>query len=191
MNITPKLVQDFWAFMHNKYGTTAKSKADAVEMKVISHILDVLKVTDKDAFLSHFVTTIGKTIYIPFTVGVPNDTWSLEGQIHVCMHEHQHVIQSQDVGETMFALRYLLDSTWRATYEGEGYRCNMTLNFWDTGMPPDVEPYLKSITNYGLDAASLAFFEQYMRMSVSSIAEGAIPDEATRVTIAWLKSHPA
>lgn len=191
MNITPELVKDFWAYMTGKYGTTAKSKADAEEMKLIGQLLGFLKISDPNAFLSNFTTTIGKTIYIPFTIGEPNEHWSLEGQLGVCMHEHQHVIQAMDAGEALFFARYLLDPTWRATYEGEGYRTNMTLNFQVFGVEPDVQPYMKSIASYGLGTAELAFFQQFLQMSIPVITSGGVPDESARVTLAWLHARQA
>ena len=188
--ITPKLVQDFWSFMSVKYGTTATSKANAEEMKLVGQLLGSLGVTDKDAFLSQFTTTIGKTIYIPFTIGEVNEHWSLESQLGVCMHEHQHVIQALEAGEAMFFARYLLDPTWRATYEGAAYRANMTLSFQLFGVQPNTQWCMQSIANYGLGAAELAFFQQFLQMSIPVILAGGVPDESTRVTLDWLRSYP-
>lgn len=189
MNVTPELVKAFWAHMAQKYGTVAKAKADADEMKLISQVLGTLKVTDPVAFMSRFTTTIGRTIYIPFTIGEETDTHSLWGQIVICAHEHQHVIQAQEAGDVLFSLRYLLDPTWRATYEGSAYRVSMTLHYWLTGQQPDVAPYLKSIASYGLGAEETAFFEKYLRMSVPTIVAGGVADEAAREAIAWLEAN--
>lgn len=189
MNITSNHVKAFWAFMSNKYGTTAKSKADADEMKVVSKVLGTLGVVDQDAFMARFTTTIGKTIYIPFTIGEATENWSLWGQIQVCAHEHQHVIQSIEAGEAMFFARYLLDPTYRAVYEAEGYRTNMALNWWATKVPPDIAPYLKSIKSYGIDQPNVDFFERTLTMSAPIIQEGGVPDEAARVAIEWLEAN--
>lgn len=186
MNITSDHVKAFWAFMSDKYGTTAKSKIDADEMKVVSKVLGTLGVLDESAFMARFVTTIGKTIYIPFTIGEATETWSLWGQIQVCAHEHQHVIQSIEVGEAMFFARYLLDKTYRAVYEAEGYRTNMALNWWATKDTPDITPHMKSIKSYGIDQPNVDFFERTLTMSIPIIQAGGVPDEAARVTIKWL-----
>lgn len=191
-NVTPEMVKDFWAYMTTKYGTTVKSKADADEMKLVAMVLDAMHITDKDAFLARFVTTIGKTIYVPFTIGDDkNPVWSLFSQLAVCMHEHQHVIQANRDGEALFMVRYLLDPTWRATYEGEGYRTNMTLLYQMFGNQPDVDPYVRSIANYGLGLAEMAYFRHFLKMSIPAIVAGGVPDEACRVTLAWLATQNA
>lgn len=189
MNLTSQMVKDFWAYMTDKYGTTVKSKANANEMELIASFLNVMGITDKEAFLTRFTTTIGKTIYVPFTIGEEKDCWNLWAQTLVCVHEHQHVIQAMNTGEGLFFARYLLDPTYRATYEGEGYRTNMTLNFWAHGTTPDVEPYLYSIKSYGLGEAETTFFRKFLTMSIPTIIAGGIPDEAARVAIAWLEEH--
>lgn len=189
MNVTPEQVKAFWAFMSDKYGTSAKSKIDADEMKVVSQVLGTLGIVDQKAFMSRFVTTIGKTIYIPFTIGEANETWSLWGQIQVCAHEHQHVIQAIQAGEAMFFARYLLDKTYRATYEAEGYRTNMALTWWATKAKPDITPYIKSIKSYGIDQPNVDFFERVLAMSIPVIKAGGVPDEAARVTIKWLEEN--
>lgn len=191
MNITPELVKAFWTYMTQKYGTTTKNKADADEMKLVSQVLGALKITDPAAFMSKFTTTIGRNIYTPFTIGEETERSSLWGQIQVCAHEHQHVIQARDAGDAIFTLRYLLDPTWRATYEGAGYRVNMALDFWRTGQQPDVSPYLQSIKSYGLGQGETAFFEKFLEMSVPTIVAGGVPDEAAREAIVWLEARKA
>ena len=59
-------------------------------------------------FLGSFTTTIGKRIYTPFDIGVPDERYDLWGQISVCVHEHQHVEQLLRDGWLKFAGRYLV-----------------------------------------------------------------------------------
>lgn len=187
--LTPELVRNFFAFMSKKYNSTFESKANAAEMKLISQALNYFSITDGAAFLSRFTTTIGKTIYIPFVIGIPDDNYSLLGQIIVCAHEHQHIIQSNKAGEAVFAMRYLLDPTWRASYEAEAYRVSMAVTSYLTGIAPETTPYLESIKSYGLGSDELDFFRNYLESSLPVIASYNTPDESARVSINWLDNQ--
>ena len=102
--------------------------------------LSRINVLDKDEFLRRYTTTIGKRIYTPFDVGVPDERYDLWRQISVCVHEHQHVEQLLRDGWLKFAGRYLVSSAARAAYEAEAFRCNMELHYWRYGEIPDLAP---------------------------------------------------
>jgi len=188
MNPTPEQVKGLWNYMTNKYGTTVKAKADATEMKLIAEGLDLIGILDAEAFLTQFTTTIGSTIYTPFKVGDDYPNLTLWEQIEVCAHEHQHILQFQRDG-LGFALQYLMDPTWRAVYEGEGYRVTMTLHHWHYGTLPPVEKYVTAIESYGISGATQEFFEKYLTMSCKTLELGGVPDEAAKVALDWLTQH--
>ena len=181
----------FALFMADKYGTVYRLKADADEMTVVAKFLGAFGITDATAFMERFATTIGHTIYLPFTVGTDDPKWAPWTQIQIIAHEHQHVIQLNRDGPILFGARYTADKTWRATYEGEGYRTNMALNWWKdhSDAALDVTPFVRSIEAYGLGADEKVFFASMLKMSAGAIRIGGVPDEAARVAIAWLNAN--
>ena len=121
--LEPGDVRAFWDFMTQHYGTSVINKQDAIAMKVVARVLDTLGIVDRDSFLKEFTTTIGRRIYIPFTIGdaSPLDLWS---QIALCVHEHQHVVQHDKLG-LRYELTYLASKADRARYEAEAYRSEL------------------------------------------------------------------
>jgi len=184
---TPEIVRSFWQHMSQSYGSTVRDKATAEEMQLFAKGLDKMGIVNGAEFLSRFVTTIGSTIYTPFTPGEATETWPLWDQIVVCAHEHQHVLQSDQ--SLSFTLKYLSDPVWRAAYEGSAYRVSMTLDFWHYGKTPVTKPYLEAAKSYGLDTPSLDFFQQYLELSIPAIRQHGKPDEAARVAIEWLEQN--
>lgn len=186
-NLTPQIVKDLWAFLSAKYGSTVKAKAEATEMQLIAEGLSLIGVLDKTAFLTRFTTTIGKTIYAPFAVGVVSDQHSLLSQVIVAAHEHQHIVQSN--ADMTFAPSYLLDSSWRAVYEAEAYRVSLTMAYHLTGVLGTPKDYASYLNSYGVGARDIKFAEEYLRLSLPTIRAGGVPDEAARVAIQWLREH--
>jgi len=188
MEPTPQQVKGFWDHMSAWYGSKVKSKASATEMQLIAQALGIMGIVDEDSFMNDFTTTIGKTIYAPFEVGVPSDGHTLWSQIEIGAHEHQHVIQVRDIG-VKFAVRYLTDPTWRSVYEGEAYRVSMSLHFWRYGEVPSVEGYVHSMKSYGVSEENLDFFRSFLTMSTHTIEQGGLVDEATKTAVAWLNDN--
>ena len=112
--LSPELVRDFWRHMTGAYGTRVIDKSSAWEMRLVGMFLARINVLDEEEFLRRFTTTIGKRIYTPFEVGVPDEHYDLWSQISVCVHEHQHVEQLLRDGWLKFAGRYLVSSVGRA-----------------------------------------------------------------------------
>jgi hypothetical protein len=158
-------------------------------MKLIARALELIGVVDKTSFLTRFVTTLGNTIYTPFTVGTPTPEFDLWSQIVVCAHEHQHVAQVQQ--EADLVTRYLFDPTWRATYEAQAYRVSIALEHWHRGQVPDLDPYVQAMKSYGLGEDALGFFRRYLELSLYPIQAGDLPDEAAKVAVDWLNQHAA
>ncbi|MCP4677319.1 MAG: hypothetical protein GY854_17755, partial [Deltaproteobacteria bacterium] len=127
VDITPKLVEDFWRYFQNIYSTRVVQKATAKEMRAAGWFLDRLGTMDRKTFLANYTTTIGKKIYTPFIIGEPNDKWSLLAQLITCVHEHVHVDQSKRHGFARYAYRYLFSTAKRSMYEAEAYRSNMEM----------------------------------------------------------------
>lgn len=186
MRPTSQQVMDFWAHMTSIYGTTVKTKANAQEMRLIGEALGIIGIVDTKAFMTRFSTTIGKTIYTSFDVGVETKMHPLWSQMVICAHEHEHVLQDKD---RSFALKYLMDETWRAAYEGEAYRTSMTLETWRTGKVPSIEGYVKAMQSYGVGKSTLGFFRRYLELSLPVLEQGGIPGDAAKTAIHWLEKN--
>lgn len=186
--LTAEHVKAFWAFMQAKYDTQVVSKAQAPEMKFIAEALGIMKIVDKEAFLTRFTTTVGTVIYTPFDVGVEKSPHSLLAQIVVCTHEHQHVVQLREHGVT-FLLNYLLNSTSRSAYEAEAYRVSMTMLYYLLGDAGDPGAYADALKSYGTTEADQAFVKEYLRLSLPTIHAKGVPDEASQVALGWLRQH--
>lgn len=186
--LNPEHVKAFWAFMQAKYGTRVVTKAQAPEMQFIAEALGAMHIVDKDEFLSRFTTTIGTTIYTSFEVGVVTEAHSCISQIVVCAHEHQHVVQLRKNG-VVFLTSYLLDSTSRAAYEAEAYRVTLTLLYYLTGNIGDPGAYADVLKAYATTEADQAFVKEYLRLSVPTLRAKGVPDEASQVTLDWLRQH--
>lgn len=188
MNQTEQLVKDLWAFLQKKYGTQVVNKATAPEMVLIADALHLMGIADKDVFLTQFTTTLGKTIYVPYEVGVESLEHPLLEQLITGVHEHQHVIQMLTNG-TRFVTSYLLDTTWRAAYEAEAYRVSMTMFYHLTGMMLDPQDLAALLKAYGTTTADQEFVAEYLRLSLPTIQAGGVPDEASRVALDWLRQN--
>jgi len=92
---TVELVQGLWDHMEDHCGTR-RARKTAVEMQLVGGFLDAIGILDAEDFLSRYTTTIGRTIYTPWEVGVGD----LASQMLICVHEHQHVHQYLKGGVT-------------------------------------------------------------------------------------------
>ena len=186
---TSKHVRDFWRHMTRAYGTRFVNKNSAWEMRLVGMFLNRIGMLDKDDFMRHYTTTIGKRIYAPFDIGVPNDDYDLWDQISVCAHEHQHVEQLLRDGWLKFAGRYLISSAARAAYEAEAYRCNMELHYWRFGEIPDLRQLAERLEHYGCDQGDIDMVERMLELSAETVRRGGIINRASQKTIAWLERY--
>jgi len=188
--ITSAIVKDFWSYMMTKYDSTVVTKSDSEAMELVAGFLDLIKVTDKEDFMTNFTTTIGTTIYTPFEVGV-DGYYSLWDQVETCVHEHQHVIQYHREGPIKFAMEYAFSKSQRAWYEAEGYRADLELHYWRTGELLTPRAMATHLDGYGLGEGDIKFVEEFIDSSLMTIKEGGIISESAQVAIEWFdKYHP-
>jgi len=184
--LTPTQVATFWQYMTHRFDASIIDKRNAVEMQLVSRLLDSIGIVDKDAFLQHFATTIGRRIYVPFEIGIPTVNWSLWGQIMVCTHECQHIVQYDQLGPIKFAWKYTTNSAGRTRLEAEAYRCQLELNFWRTGQLLSADDLASSLKSYGVTDTDLEVAETFLRISGESVCRGAVINPTSRVAIDWL-----
>lgn len=185
---TVELVTGLWEHMSDHYRTRLARK-DEPEMQLVAKTLEAMGILDAEDFLSRFTTTIGRTIYTPYEIGVGSQR-EIESQLRTCVHEHQHVVQYIQ-GGAKFAFEYMVDSAKRAFYEADAFRCNLELHFWMHGSLPDTLPdaLAQNLTHYGCTADDIAVCAKHLRMAARVVEQGGVSSDAGKVALAWLERH--
>lgn len=193
-DITPDEVRAFWKFMQARFGASVISKGDSVAMAAIGMLLDKLGVLDKDRFLKDFTTTLGRRIYVPFTLGEPSYGYDLWWQVLTCTHECQHVYQfTESPGSGLeFAWDYISSTAQRAHYEAQAYTCNLELEWWrKKAFTHTPAQYAALLTSYGCKAEDLAVVEKQLQLELLTIKAGGILTYASQVAVGWLDGNVA
>lgn len=195
LSLTSVVVRELWTHMLLTFGATVEAKQDAQLMRIAAALLNTLNIQDKETFLKSFVTTIDKTIYIPFDIGIEgsNGQWSYWSQIRLCVHEHQHVLQGTREGWAAFDTRYLISSAFRAGYEAEAYGCDMEMEWWRHGAAFDVEAFAKAeplkLKRYGCKTKDIEQAQHMLLCRAALVKQGLIETGAGQCAIAWLNQH--
>jgi hypothetical protein len=146
------------------------------------------KVLTTPGFLDHYTTTVGKRIYTPFTVGEAHEFWSLEAQVAVCAHEHQHVEQLNRDG-LKFLWSYATSTMARAAYEIEAYETSLDVQWFLRGQTVDPHHYAEGLANYGCRAADVATARLALDVYVMRVKQGtAQRTRAASLAIAYLST---
>jgi hypothetical protein len=85
--------------------------------------------------------------------------------------------------------KYLLRSSGRAHYEADAYRCNLELHYWRYGRMPDTHRLAEMLRAYKCNETDIAVTEKQFNLSVKTVEQGAIINEASRRAIKWLEHH--
>jgi hypothetical protein len=193
MIIQPVTVQEFWKYMQGEYHSKVVAKNDSDFMELAGGVLELLKIQDKQTFMTRFTTTIGRTVYIPFEIGVENAYYDLWGQIRVCVHEHEHIVQGDRDGWIVFDGKYVASTTSRATYEAEAYGCDMEMEFWHRGPTFDLVQFgndrAEGLRNYGCPAAAIEMAKQILTIRAGIVSQGVVETNSAQRAIAWLEKN--
>lgn len=182
-------VRGLWASLRSTYTSEVASKADSETMRLVAHALNAMGVLDAGDFLERFTTTIGRTIYVPFEVGVATERHTLWRQVVICVHEHVHIDQLDREGEVAFSLRYLLDPEARATYEAEAMRANVELRYWLDGQVHDLAKLAGNLRYYGCRSQDVDLARRLLEMSARIVRRGGVANRASQLAIDWLEQH--
>lgn len=188
-DITPSEVVAFWNYLQNVYGTSRFTKQDSNEMAILGNLLDALGILNREEFIGRFTTTILKSIYTPFTVGIPSGSWDLWHQVVIGVHEHIHVLQHTNEG-LKYDAYYLADSAARARYETEAYRSALEIECWRyRAFKSTPKQLAEKLRNYACSEMDIRVAEKTLELSKMSIEQGAVFSPVTRVAIEWLEAH--
>jgi hypothetical protein len=186
--LTPALVIDLYKYMQGVYHTRVVQKGGSGAMQAAAWGLDLMGIQDKQAFMTKYATTVGRTIYLPYVVGATGDTAALARQVATCVHEHQHVEQ-YDAGKWRWQWAYLTDPTARARYEAEAYATNLEMAFWYDGSQLDPAALAAKLRAYGCSAGDVAVAARMLAASASIAWRGGVAHTTSRYAIAWLEAH--
>jgi len=177
--------------MQTTFGSSVVEKDQAMVMKLTAALLGGLGIMDPAHFMHNFVTTLGKTIYIPFELGVEGEggLWSLWSQVRVCVHEHQHVVQADREGMPVFGSRYLTSPSYRAGYEAEAFGCDMEMEFWRTGTILDVAQRCAVLQDYGCKPEDIEQAAAMLEVRAGVVGQGVVENQASITAIAWLEAN--
>lgn len=189
-NPTSKQVQDLWTYFQRIYGTKIKYKAQSRHMKIIGRTLSALGIMSYSSFMNDYVTTIGRTIYLPvnFKIGVASPNWNLWEQMCLCVHEHQHVLQFA-TGRIRFVSGFLFRKAKRALHEAQAFRSDLALHMWRYGSLPDYKARAAGLKKYGCSSADIRVVEKYLALSLVTIGQGGVIDGAAKVALHWLNQN--
>lgn len=189
--LTSETTKNFWAYMQSEFGSSVEEKNNSAVMKAAAALLDVLDIQDKEQFMKDFVTTLYKTIYTPFKIGIeePASRWSLWSQVRVCVHEHQHVVQGEREGWPTFCSRYLTSSSYRAGYEAEAYGCDLEMEYYKTGQILDIDQRVSMLKDYGCKDVDIEQAKQMLLLRSEIVKQGVVENMATVKAIDWLNTH--
>jgi len=184
----PDVVRGLWDHMVAHYDARVMDKADSEDMELVARFLDQLGVMDGETFLRRYTTTIGRTIYVPFQIGVDQGRHSLHGQVRLCAHEFQHVVQHiREPGR--YELEYLTDTAARARLEAEAFRSNMELEWFLTGRLLRPMDLADNLVAYACTDADVAVAAKALSMSSRVVSKGGVINEASKVAIAYLEDQ--
>jgi hypothetical protein len=187
--ITPGVTRAFWRHMLAKFDAAVVQKDSSTAMHLAASMLDLVDIQDEKQFMEHFVTTLHKTIYIPFEIGVATDDWPLWNQIEVCCHECVHVLQCAREGVIVYDTRYLSSSSYRAGYEAEAYGCNLEMEYWLTGRILDSPARAGSLKFYGCSTADIEQAIHTLEIRAGVIKQGVIETLPAQEAITWLEAQ--
>lgn len=185
--LTPEVVKQLWTCMCERYGTTVVRKQDSWIMRLAARVLPT------SDFLEGYVTTIGRTIYVPFEIGdespVGSHMWSLEGQAAVLGHELMHVVQERRDG-WKYSWRYATSTHARAMYETEAYRATLEIKWvlgadrWD--IESEANRHADGLKNYGCTSADVEQARALLLSYTNEIQKGGIVCETSRAIVEYL-----
>lgn len=186
--VNPQFVKDFWKYMSKNYGTTITNKHNSKFMSFIGSFLSSFGIMDKDIFLNDYATTIKKTIYLPFVIGDTVDKRELLGQIFLCVHEHQHVVQYNKY-QKKYSAGYLFNHRKRAYFETEAYSTSIEIYYWFFKEILDTQYLANKLSSYDCDQKDIDRSKKSLDITVELVKTGKIYSESSKVAILWLNKN--
>ena len=190
---TSAVTVDLWRHLREHYNSTVVAKDKSAVMKAAAVLLDTLNIQDRDQFMQQFVTTLYRTIYVPFAIGDEGSGWSLWSQIRVAVHEHQHIEQGDRDGWPTFSTRYLTSGSWRASYEAEAYGSDLEMDWWYRRGGFDLSKWIggrvQSLKSYGCKQVDIDMAENILSIRAKTVRLGGIETQGAQLAVSYLEAR--
>jgi hypothetical protein len=185
--VTREMVVGLWAHLEHHYGSRLLDKESSMDMQLVSRALGQMGILDQRKFMEQYTTTIEDVIYVPFVVGDAS-TMPLDSQLHVCCHEHQHVVQWRKE-RGLFLLEYLTDKDKRAHHETEAMQVDLEIDYWLGRESRNLATWPLKLRDYALDDDHIATVSKALSMAYKAIGKGGVWTDVGKFSIAWLNDY--
>lgn len=190
VNPTPEDVREFWDYMCSRHTVRLIDKHNSKEMKFVADVLNAMGILSREEFLQHYTTTVPlmpfRGIYAPFTPGEPHEDYSLWGQMRICVHEIDHLIQADKTGELSFSWDYLTNPAERAHYESGAYRSDLEMEWRYQGRLLDPYALSTKLLNYGCSLLDCEVTEKELRHSLPVVRTDTLIEPSSKEAAVWL-----
>jgi hypothetical protein len=190
MNLTPEQVKAFYAAAAKQYDAEFIDKSTSRGMKIIAGFLDAIGVMDKTDFMEHCTTTIGSSIYFPYTPGVATPQYPLDEQVSTLAHELVHCCQFDD-DPVEFMVLYLTNKSARAEYESAAYAADLEWSWKTRQKGYNITLRAQSLLSYGLGQEHVDFMRQYLEVQDDVFRQGGAVSPVVEWAWRWFQENPA
>lgn len=174
-------------FLSRKYKTSYETRKDSTAMQVAAQFLSFFGfIEDTSDFLEKYATTIGHTIYLPFSIGDYSKfpDWT---QCTTLCHEHQHIVISNKMGGFSYLWNYARSSK-RALIEAECYATLVEVNWHVKKVRTDVHKVAAILSEaYSCSAREVAQAEAFLSDVKKRVEAGGYVTEIGKLTVPMLK----
>lgn len=177
--------------MCEAFGTRVIEKHRAPEMRASSYLLNAVGIMSRETFMRQYTTVWARRIYPCFDIGQGDaeDRW---GQLVVCVHEHQHVVQYDREGFAIYAAKYLANRRFRALAEAEAYLTQLELAYWRNDRVPNIDALADGLLAYGCRSSDVQAARSVLQHGADRLRHGERGlTRANRWALAWFDRHLA
>jgi hypothetical protein len=187
--IRPEIVRAYADHMSRAYGATIAPKASSAAMKAAGAFLRAFGFGLGARWETHVVTTMGRTIFVPFDLGV-GGVWSPWEQIATIAHECQHV-HDGTAGGLARDLGYLFSTSDRTHAEATAVVTSMELHWWRYGT---IERWwtrtrAEALHGYGVSDADVEHIFAHLLAAAPTVRRGGFVSHVGETAIAWLDAN--
>lgn len=188
-DIPADVTRAFYAHMSDRFGASVQPKASNGVMQAAAAGLALLGIQSREQFMRDYVTTIGRTVFVPYEVGSAK-TWSPWQQIATMAHECQHIVQHDRAGLVKRALDYATPAG-RTRLECEAYTTSMELHHWHYGSIDGwwMSETARGMRHYGVGEIDQAVMQRHLMAAAPIVRDGGFVTIAATVAIRWLDTH--
>jgi len=187
---TPEEVRALWQHLSEHYHSAFITHPSPRERRTLKRVLTRIGVRHLEAFLQSFTVTLGRRIYLPFEVGVPQKRWTLWRQIVAAACAHQCIAQMDAQCAVEYFRRYTASPIQRAQITAQAYTCELELTYWRTGRLPNTDQIAGRLKHVGCEGPEITMASLCLDVAAKRILiDHHLITEVGQRTVAWLNTH--